>query len=55
MNQSNIRCEDYVISICDTRLKEVFPVGIPEEVRERYERELQCMRENDAAKDIYAY
>ena len=55
MRHTNITHANEVISICDTRIKEIFSAGIPAEATERYERELQCMRETDATIDIYEY
>ncbi len=55
MEQKAIDYSGLVASICEKRLEELFPAGIPLDVSERFSRELRCMNETGHAKTLYEY
>ena len=55
MSRPDTEHDKKLIAVFDERLKEKFPAGVPPKVSERYERELQCMRETGSADAIYEY
>lgn len=40
---------------CEERLQHLYPAGLPDEIRVRYENELECATESDSIDLLYAY